>query len=658
MHNHGHDAKKELDYKGKEKIVLVGNPNVGKSVIFGLLTGKYVTVSNYPGTTVEVSRAFSTFNKKKALIIDTPGTNSLIPQSEDERVTRDILLKKQPEVVVQVADSKNIRRSLSLSLQLSEMGVPFVLDLNMVDEARSRGIYIDQKKLADILGVEVIPTVATRRQGIGRLIDSISNPRKSSVTVPYESGIEEAIKGITGLIPKTHVSSRSIAVMFLANEAGIEEWLASRIDPGVMERARSIREALQSRRAKQVGYIINRQRMAKVDDILEGVLSVEEQKRGRNLSQSLGRWTMHPVWGVPILLVVLYLTYKIVGEFGAGTSVDFLEGIVFGEYINPFLIKVINFLVPIELIRELLIGDYGLITMALTYAVAIVLPIVGFFFLIFGLMEDSGYLPRLAIMVNKVFKVMGLNGTAVLPMILGLGCDTMATLTARILPSKRERIIVTLLLALAVPCSAQLGIIFGGTATISPTATLIWAGVIVGVIFVVGFFASLVLPGTGSDFILETPPIRLPKISNIAVKTLARLEWYLKEAVPFFMLGTFILFCLKKLGLLGVIENAAAPVVVNLLGLPKEAAGAFVMGFLRRDYAAVLIVKGGNLDPIQMLVALVTITLFVPCIANFFIMIKERGLKTALLIVVFIFAFAFLFGGIFNFALRYLEVSL
>jgi ferrous iron transport protein B len=304
-----------------------------------------------------------------------------------------------------------------------------------------------------------------------------------------------------------------------------------------------------------------------------------------------------------------------------------------------------------------LIGEYGVITMAVTYSIAIVLPIVGFFFLIFGLMEDSGYLPRLAIMVNRVFKLMGLNGTAVLPMILGLGCDTMATLTARILPGRKERIIVTMLLALAVPCSAQLGVIFGGTATISPVATLIWAGVIIGVIFVVGFSASFVLPGTGSDFIMETPPIRLPKISNIVVKTFARLEWYLKEAVPLFILGTFILFCLQKLGLLGIIENAAAPLVVNLLGLPKEVAGALIMGFLRRDYAAVLIIKEGNLDPIQMLVALVTITLFVPCIANFFIMIKERGLKTALLIVTFIFAFAFLFGGLFNFVLRYLEVG-
>lgn len=658
MHNHGHDAKKELNYKDKEKIILVGNPNVGKSVIFGLLTGKYVTVSNYPGTTVEISRAFSTFSKEKAVIIDTPGTNSLIPQSEDERATRDILLEEEVKVVVQVADSKNLRRSLSLTLQLSEMEVPFVLDLNMVDEARGSGIYVDQKKLSEALGVDVIPTVAVRRQGIGQLIDSIATPRKSSVAVSYESGIEGAIEALEDLLPEIHISRRSIAIMFLAGEVGIEEWISSRIDPEMMVKAVSIREALQSRKARPISYTINQQRMAAVDEILDGVLDIDQPRTGRKLSRALGKWSMHPVWGVPILLVVLYLTYKFVGEFGAGTSVDFLENVVFGEYINPLLSKAINYLIPIELIRELLIGEYGMITMALTYAVAIVLPIVGFFFLVFGLMEDSGYLPRLAIMVNKLFKLMGLNGTAVLPMILGLGCDTMATLTARILPSKKERVIVTLLLALAVPCSAQLGVIFGGTATISLTATLIWAGVIVFVIFVVGAGASLVLPGTVSDFILETPPIRLPKISNIVIKTFARVEWYLKEAVPLFLLGTFILFCLDKLGLLGVIENAAAPVVVNLLGLPKEVAAAFVMGFLRRDYAAVLIIREGNLDPIQMLVALVTITLFVPCIANFFIMIKERGMKTALLIVAFIFVFAFLFGGLFNFVLRYLQVSL
>lgn len=296
--------------------------------------------------------------------------------------------------------------------------------------------------------------------------------------------------------------------------------------------------------------------------------------------------------------------------------------------------------------------------MALTYAIAIVLPIVTFFFIIFGLMEDSGYLPRLAIMVNRLFKLIGLTGKAVLPMVLGLGCDTMATMTCRILPSRKERIIVTLLLALAVPCSAQLGVIFGETATISGKATLIWAGSLVAIIMLVGYFASLLLPGKSSDFIMEIPPMRRPQLKNILLKTWSRVAWYLKEAVPLFILGTLILFTLDKTGLLKVIENMAAPLVVNWLQLPKETAGGFVMGFLRRDYAVVLMTEGVKLEPIQTLVAVLTLTLFVPCIANVFMIIKEQGLKIALMIITFVFVFAFVAGGVFNFILRFLKVAL
>ncbi|MBN1903673.1 MAG: ferrous iron transport protein B [Deltaproteobacteria bacterium] len=653
----GHDTKKQLDYMERDKIILVGNPNVGKSVIFGLLTGKYVTVSNYPGTTVEVSRAFSRFGgKKKYLVIDTPGTNSLIPQSEDERVTRDILLDENAQMVVQVADSKNLRRGLSISIQLSEMEIPFVLDINMIDEAMSRGINVDTKKLGQILGTEVIPTVATRREGISGIIKGISNPAKPKITVDYGDKLESGIKQIQGLFPEK--ISRLIAIMLLEGEHGIDEWSSIRYGKEAIERVSAIRSSIQSMSPTPLSYLINKRRMAKVDEIMKEVQTKDERARDHNIAQTFGRLSMHPVWGIPILLAVLYITYKIVGEFGAGTCVDFMENIVFGEYINPFLTRVVHSVTDNTLIRDFLIGEYGIFTMAFTYAIAIVLPIVGFFFLIFGLMEDSGYMPRLAIMVNRIFRIIGLNGTAVLPMVLGLGCATMATLTARILPSKKERIIITLLLALAVPCSAQLGVIFGGTSTISPWATIIWATVIIFVILVVGFFSSIVIPGKKSDFILETPPIRIPKVSNIIIKTFARIEWYLKEAVPLFMLGTIILFTLDKLGALTLIQDLAAPVVVNLLGLPKDIAGAFVMGFLRRDYAAVLVVKGGNLDPIQMLVALVTITLFVPCIANMLIMIKERGIRTASLIVSFIFVFAFLFGGLFNLLLRALKVSL
>jgi ferrous iron transport protein B len=299
--------------------------------------------------------------------------------------------------------------------------------------------------------------------------------------------------------------------------------------------------------------------------------------------------------------------------------------------------------------------------MALTYSIAIVLPIVGTFFIAFGILEDSGYLPRLAIMVNNIFRVMGLNGKAVLPLVLGLGCDTMATLTARIMETRKERIIVTLLLALGVPCSAQLGVILGMLGGLSGKAALIWTGVVVVVIFLVGILASKIVPGESSDFVLELPPIRIPQFSNIVVKTLARIEWYLREAVPLFILGTLVLFVSDKLGLLYILERFASPVVVGLLGLPVKATEAFLVGFLRRDYGAAglfVLAKAGQLDAVQIVVSLVTITLFVPCVANFFIIIKERGLKTALGMVSFIFPFAFLVGGVLNLVLRSLGVVL
>jgi len=352
--------------------------------------------------------------------------------------------------------------------------------------------------------------------------------------------------------------------------------------------------------------------------------------------------------------------YEFVGVFGAGTSVNFLEENVFGKYLNPWAERVVAYIFPFEFLRDLFVGEYGLITMALTYAIAIVLPIVGYFFIFFSFLEDSGYLPRLAIMVDRVFKLMGLNGKAVLPMVLGLGCDTMATMTTRILETKKERIIVTLLLALGVPCSAQLGVILGMLASVSLGATLVWAGVVLLVIFMVAWLASRVIPGDTSDFILEIPPIRMPQFSNIALKTLVRVEWYLKEAVPLFVLGTLVLFFLDKSGFLSVIEKAASPVVVSFMGLPEKATGAFIIGFLRRDYGAAglfALQKEGLLNPVQVVVSLVTLTLFVPCIANLFVMIKERGLKVAIWMTLFIFPFAVFVGGVLNFILRGLGVT-
>ncbi|MEE8417430.1 MAG: nucleoside recognition domain-containing protein, partial [candidate division Zixibacteria bacterium] len=254
-----------------------------------------------------------------------------------------------------------------------------------------------------------------------------------------------------------------------------------------------------------------------------------------------------------------------------------------------------------------------------------------------------------------IFKKIGLNGRAVLPMILGLGCDTMAVLTTRILNSKKEKILVTFLLALAIPCSAQLGVTLGILGSISGWAVLIWISVISGVLLFVGYLSSKVIPGRATDFILEIPPLRIPSARNIVVKTLMRLEWYLKEAVPLFVLGTLILFILDKVNLLEILKRTMSPIVVGILGLPARSSEAFILGFLRRDYGAAgfkMMFDDGLLDPIGAIVAMTTITLFVPCIANFFIIIKERGFKTAIGMIAFIMPFAILVGGLLNLVLR------
>jgi len=657
---HHHSKEKTQLAAGERWLVLVGNPNVGKSVIFGALTGRYATVSNYPGTTVEVSRGTAKLGLKKAPVIDSPGVNSLVPMSDDEKVTRDILLNEDIGSVLQVMDSKNLRRSLLITLQLTEMGLPATLALNMYDEAGQRGITIDTEMLSKMLGLNVIPTIATQRWNLDKLATAFTHRDPPINAVKYPAAIEEAIAKVGALLPKSGISSRSIAIMLLAGDATLKDWVADNLTAETALKIEETRAALQARFKEPIGYIVNRVRLKTVDTIVGAVVSQEAPSRSK-FSTRLGHLSMHPVWGFPILAAVLLFMYFFVGVLGAGISVDFFENIVFKSYLNPWVARVVELVFPSGIIHDLIVGPYGVVTMAFTYAIAIVLPIVGFFFVFFSFLEDSGYLPRLAIMVDKVFKLMGLNGKAVLPMVLGLGCDTMATMTTRILETKKERIIVTLLLALGVPCSAQLGVILGMLGAVSFMATVWWAGIVILVMFLVGYLASKVVPGEQSDFILEIPPMRMPQIRNILLKTLVRVEWYLKEAVPLFVLGTLALFTLNYTNALSVLERVGSPIIVNFLNLPVESTQAFIIGFLRRDYGAAGLFelqKQGLMDPTQVVVSLVTMTLFVPCIANLFMMIKERGMKAALWMTAFIFPFAILVGGVLNFILRLFRIPI
>jgi ferrous iron transport protein B len=290
-----------------------------------------------------------------------------------------------------------------------------------------------------------------------------------------------------------------------------------------------------------------------------------------------------------------------------------------------------------------------------------VLPIVTTFFIAFSVLEDSGYLPRLAVMVNRLFKKMGLNGKAVLPMVLGLGCDTMATMTARIMETRKERVIVTLLLALGVPCSAQLAVVLAMVAGLSPGAMAWFVGSVVVTLVLVGWLAARVLPGRGSDFILELPPMRRPAVGAVLTKTAARVEWYLREVIPVFVLGTAALFVLAETGLLARIETVMSPVVVSWLGLPAAATGVLLIGFLRRDYGAAglfALATAGALTTQQTVVSLVVITLFIPCIASLLMIVREHGAKIAFAMLGTVLAIVLVVGGALNLLLGGLHVPL
>ncbi len=705
-----------LDLKTDDKpIVLVGNPNVGKSVIFSYLTGRYVTVSNYPGTTVEISSGRSLLGSGTP-VIDTPGANSMHPQSVDEKVTRDILLSASPRVVLQVADAKNLRRALTITTQLAEMGLPVVLDLNMMDEARRRRIAISSQALEEKIKIPVVKTVAIEKKGF-RLLEKMlaDEPRVPQIAVTYPREIEEGIMAISEALPELPLGKRAVALMFLANPREASEALRDRIGAESAERAVRIVKEVQGKLSNPLGYIIGVSRSKVVDELLDAVYKKETAQMGEEARQRLKRrsaifalgfaflslvlyaivgtetlsdWGLHPtllhivgllflasiapyryielvtthaLWGSLFLFEVLYLIYKFVGVFGAGTLVDLIETRIFGAYLVPALTGFLDRVIPSVFVNDLLVGEYGLISMGLTYSVAIVLPIVATFFVAFGILEDTGYLPRLSVIADRGMRQIGLNGKAVLPMVLGLGCDTMATLTTRILDSRKERIIATLLLALGVPCSAQLGVILAMVASSSLAVAFTVFFVILSQLFLVGYLSSRIVSGRRGDFIIELPPLRMPQIGNILTKTHHRIRWFLMEAVPLFILGTFILFVLDKVGGLLLLERAAKPIIAHMLSLPMESTVAFIVGFFRRDYGAAGLFdlfRNGYLNHNQIAVSMVTITLFVPCVAQFLVMIKERGLRIAFLMVAFILPYAILIGTALNYFLKLTGIEL
>lgn len=444
------------------------------------------------------------------------------------------------------------------------------------------------------------------------------------------------------------ISKRSIALLLLQEDSQILELIKDKEKDSFDEILKIIQEA-KAHYSHPLSYIIGLRLQKEASQICSEVMNFSHAPQGF-LKDFISKVMMNPFTGGPILLFVLYYgLYKFVGSFGAGVLVDFLENKVFGNYINPFMVNLVNNTVPVAMLRDLLVGEYGIITLGVRYAFALILPIVATFFFAFAIVEDTGYLPRLAMLVDRLFKKIGLSGRAVIPLVLGFGCDTMATMVTRTLPTKRERIIATLLLALAIPCSAQMGVILALLGD-KPLGTAVWLSVIILVFLIVGFLAAKIMPGEMPSFYMEIPPLRFPHFINILRKTGMRLKWYFLEILPLFIFASVFIWLGQISGIFRVLVKILE-YPIRWIGMPSEAAVAFLFGFFRRDYGAAGLYdlkKNGLLSGNQLVVGCITLTLFLPCIAQLLMNIKERGMRMGIAMSLFILFFSFSIGYLVN----------
>ncbi|MDK2791822.1 MAG: ferrous iron transport protein [Deferribacteres bacterium] len=633
----------------KYKVLLVGNPNVGKSLLFYQITGKYASVSNYPGTTVAITKGVAKIGSHHELeVIDTPGFYNMITITEEEAVTKRIIFEEKPDVILHVIDAKNIERMLPLTLQLLEANLPVILVLNMYDELKRRGLEIELSHLEHDLGIPVVCTIATKKYGIDNLISRIISVAEKRykfqpIKIGYSTLVEDAITKVAELIKNEYpISKRSLATLLLQGD--VEAYKLIDKEEAVDEISKFAGGFVKNDISLKIAY--DRHRMA-VDIIGENIYE-NEKKKVSGIKNLLDKLTLHPIFGFIAVFIILYFGfYKFVGGFGAGTLVDLIETNLFEEIINPYVNSFFSKILGDSIFFSLFAGDYGIITLGVRYAFAIVLPVVSTFFLMFSVIEDSGFLVRISMLLDKILKKIGLSGRSVIPLILGLGCGTMATVVTRTLETKRERYLVTFLLALTIPCSAQLGVILGLLGG-SFSMLMIWFVSILVIFLISGFVLNKYTKGEQATFFMEIPPIRMPKIGNVMVKTFSRLKWYAFEIIPIFIYASALIWIGKITKIFDFLTYILT-FPAKWAGLPDKMGEIFLYGFFRRDFgAAGLYDIQDIMTNKQLVVASVVLTLFVPCIAQFAVMIKERGLKTSIFIFLSVIPFAFIFGMILN----------
>lgn len=589
------------------RAALVGNPNVGKSVIFQALTGRYAAVSNFPGTTVEMSHG----RLGAVDIVDTPGVYGLSRFNDEERVA--VAALDGVDLVVNVVDARHLPRDLFLTLQLLDLHCPLLVVLNMMDEVRRDGVFLDAEGLEQALGVPVVKAAGVRGEGVAELKAWILAVPKAPPPPQFWDLLPPAVQKLPPL----------------------ERLLWWEEDERATAAA-GVSAAVGNREAVYAG------RRERADRLARACFHEPKQSRWQ---ERVDDWLLHPLAGTAFLAGILFLVYEIIGVFVANTLVTWLErglALTWVPWIRGITAMVFP---PGGFGYRVFSGEFGVLTMAVTYVAALLLPLIIAFYLLLAAMEDSGYLPRLATMLDRWFLSLGLNGRAVIPLVLGFGCVTMATLTTRILNSRRERAIATILLAWTIPCSAQMGVITGLLSGLGLRYALWYAGIILAIFIAVGTVLDHTLPGRPTPLLLDLPPLRWPRPVNVLKKTQIKVAGFLWEAVPLFALGTLMVELASWSGLLGRLERAVGPFMQGWLHLPAQTASAFILGFIRRDFGTVGLYQSG-LGPHQILTGAVTLTLFVPCIASTLVLIRERGLRGGVAIWMGSIGLALLTGGI------------
>lgn len=641
---------KKLDPENRiKKVIIAGLPNTGKSHVFNSLTGEYTLVGNYPFTTVEIKRSEGVIRKEKCEIIDTPGLHSLYIHSEEELVVRDLIFSESPDVIIQCMDASRLKQSLTLTADLLELEIPLVIAFNSIDETSRRGVRIDTLALSDILGVPVVETDAADGSGLDMLKNAVKNPGKGKLPVKYGDLVEAGISNIMSAINENVAYRRKLAILFLQDDPFLNDQVKKIYGDQVSPEIEAVsRKSIDSINAN-IGRLINFSRNQWIENII-GRAVIKDKLFFGGYSENFGWLCRHPVSGVPILLAIIIMMYLLVVDV-ANALAGWMAEILWLPIKHQ-----INVLVPAGLLNDFLIGDYGVLSLGLANALITVLPILSVFFLAFNVLEDIGYIPNVCVLTKRVFDKIGLSGSAIMPLVLGFGCKTMATLTTRSLRSKRERYIAIYLIAFAIPCAAQLGLNMSILGRMGVKAFVIAFSALAFVEIMAGLILNNILKQEKqSDFIQELPKMRLPSMKAVLKKTGYRLYWFLKEAMPVFVYAAIILFLVDWIGLLDMIKDLVRPVMEGFLGLPVQMVDALILCMARHEAAAALIInliEKGQLNYIQCIVAVTITTMFVPCFANIVSMIKELGLKTALIMVVTINLSAFLLAGVLNLGLK------